>query len=214
MIGDNIIIQAKYLETAAQLLPYLPPTDARICVAIGGESGSGKTVTALALKQLIDERGGCATVLHQDDYFKLPPQTNHNARVANMAHIGVQEVDMLALQEAINGFLVGSNRLVKPLIDYQANTILEETMPLEATKILLIEGTYSMLLDNIALKIFIARNYHDTYSHRVARGREEASDFIEAVLAIEHQLIAPLYANADLIIQRDYSITKKEYSNP
>lgn len=214
MIGDNITIQAKYLETAAQLLPHLPPSDARICVAIGGESGSGKTVTALALKQLLDEKGRYATVLHQDDYFKLPPQTNHQARVANMAHIGVQEVDMLALQQAIDGFLMGSNRLIKPLIDYQANTILEETIALETTKILLLEGTYSMLLDNIALKIFIARNYHDTYQQRMARGRDEASAFIEAVLAIEHRLISPLYANADLIIQRDYSITKKEYLNP
>ena len=208
MLGDNTAIKPQYLLTAKALRPHLNIGSERVSVAIGGESGCGKTVTALALARVLAEEGINAVILHQDDYFNRPPRTNHNHRLLDMGSIGSQEVNLNLLQEHINQFLTGENTLQKPLVDYENNVILTENIDLQHAQIILIEGTYSMLLSNIDTKIFIKRNYHDTYTARIARGRDIANDFVEQVLEIEHQLIAPLFAHADILIERDYGVHK------
>ena len=46
---------------------------ARRVVGVAGESGSGKSVTASSLARELGAMGHAALVLHQDDYFVLPP---------------------------------------------------------------------------------------------------------------------------------------------
>jgi uridine kinase len=208
MIGDNILIQPKYLHTAAAIRPYLKIGDAPICIAIGGESGSGKTVTALAIAQLLQEENSLCVVLHQDDYFKLPPKSNHAKRILDIRQVGMQELHFELLQKNIHDFFHGVKSIEKPLVDYDNNLILQETIALDGVKVLIIEGTYSMLLKEVTHKIFMKRNYHDTYLNRLARGRDIATDFVEQVLEIEHQLIAPLLAKADIIVEKDYTVVK------
>ena len=48
-----------------------------IVIAIGGESGSGKSSTALSLQNELSEKGLRCLTLHMDSYFKLPPKDNH-----------------------------------------------------------------------------------------------------------------------------------------
>ena len=43
-------------------------------------------------------------LLQLDDYFYLPPADNHAARLANLAHVGVREVNMPLLQQHLNAF--------------------------------------------------------------------------------------------------------------
>jgi uridine kinase len=54
---------------------------------------------------------------------------------------------------------------------------------------LIVEGTYILEIDDFDFKIFIDRNYKDTYENRMKRNRDEKSDFVEQVLEIEHQII-------------------------
>ena len=68
----------------------LPRAD-RVVIAIAGESGSGKSVTATTLAGELDATGIVTIVLHQDDYFLLPPRTNHEHRVHDLRNVGPHE---------------------------------------------------------------------------------------------------------------------------
>lgn len=209
MIGDAIHIKEAYFITANTIRGLLYDSlsqSKKFVIGIGGESGSGKSVTAICLQKVLEENGIRSQIIHQDDYFFFPPKTNHEMRVANFDHVGFQEVDIALIHQQIEAFKKEDAEIAKPLVNYQENVITSETVDLQNVKVLLIEGTYILQLNNLDYKIFIDRNYQDTLPQRKARGRESITPFVEKVLEKEHQLIAPLKKDADLIISKDYSV--------
>lgn len=209
MIGDAIHIKEAYFITANSIFGLLQDTLSRsnkFVIGIGGESGSGKSVTATCLQKVLVENGIKTHIIHQDDYFFYPPKTNHEMRVVNFDHIGYQEVNINLIEQHIEAFKRDETKINKPLVNYHENTIISETVDFHNVKVLLIEGTYILKLPNLDFRIFIDRNYQDTLPQRKARGREAITPFVEKVLEKEHQLILPLKQNADLIISKDYSV--------
>lgn len=208
MIGDVIGIKPAYLETGKYILDLLPVDffQQRRIIQIAGESGSGKSVTAVSLQRLLLERGEDAYILHQDDYFHLPPASNHQKRLEHLSWVGPQEVklDLLAAHQA--AFLNGETRLEKPLVDYHENQILSEVVRLDAYQVLLVEGTYVFEAGMADLRIFMTRNYQQTRKNREDRAREARSDFLEQVLSLEHQIIQKQREQAHLLVLHDYTI--------
>lgn len=208
MIGDVIGVKPAYLETGKQILALLPEAflAKRRIVQIAGESGSGKSVTAVSIQQLLLEQGVDAYILHQDDYFHLPPASNHQKRVEDLSWVGPQEVKLDLLAAHQDAFLRGENRLEKPLVDYHENQILSEVVRLDAYQVLLVEGTYVFEAGQADLRIFMTRDYRQTRQNREDRAREAPSDFLEQVLAIEHQIIQKQREQAHLWVLQDYSV--------
>jgi uridine kinase len=210
MLGDKIHIRPEYYTTAddviLRLLPTLHAMPTRHVIAIGGESGSGKSVLASCLAERLQVSGIDVIVLQLDDYFYLPPADNHAARLADLAHVGIAEVNMLLLQAHLNAFKQGATELQKPISSYIHNRIEIETYWLDDAKVLLIEGTYALLLENTDTKIFINRNYKDTLEQRIARARDVVDDFTNEILEIEHQIVVQSGKNADFVIEKDYSL--------
>jgi uridine kinase len=217
MIGDVITIRPEYTTTAetlyslvrSRLVTHLHPTTQRCVVLIGGESGSGKSVTAVCLAKVFEANNHTSSILHLDDYFALPPASNHAQRVADISQVGPQEVRLAVLQQHVDAFTHGANFVRKPLSHYKENIITEETLDWRGVRVLIVEGTYSLMLRNADFRIFMRRTYLDTQSHRAARARaaSEQSAFIEQVLAIEHTFVAPTGASADAVVEKDYSVT-------
>ena len=56
-------------------------------IAITGESGSGKSEMAQVLMEGLVARGNKVLVLGQDDYFKLPPHSNHQHRNKDISRV-------------------------------------------------------------------------------------------------------------------------------
>ncbi len=206
MIGDIITIKDEYFSTAETILSLLDKNNFPKVFAIGGESGSGKSVTSICLQKKLKENGVAAFILHIDDYFIYPPITNHDRRVENIERVGEFEVNLTLLQKNVNSFLDGEEFLEKPIVNYRLNQILSEQINLSAYKCLIIEGTYSFSLKNIDCYIFMDRTYKETYLQRKERGREKESSFIEEVLAIEHKIIRPNREKANFIVLADYSV--------
>lgn len=204
MIGDKITLSAKYLEPANHILDLIPMENGfTICVA--GESGSGKSTLALALQQVMEERGLKAVVLHMDDYFILPPATNHAEREKDISWVGPGEVKLELLQEHIQQFKMGDKVIHKPLVNYSENSIGSEDLDLTEVQVLIVEGTYTSLLET-DLRIFINRTYLDTFEDRVKRARDPITPFVESVLAIEHGIISGQAGQADIIIDKTFEI--------
>lgn len=217
MIGDVINAEQRHYETARKVLLLLAPLlqrGSRLVLAVGGESGSGKSVTAVCLRDLLAETGLQAVILHLDDYFVFPPATNHRRRLEDIGRVGMQEVRMDLLQDHVDAFRAGGEFLRKPLSNYHTNEITEEMLDISGTRVLIVEGTYSLALQSADCRIFLSRNYLETKTQRLLRGREADDEFIERVLAIEHAVIAPLATRADILIDKSYHVMLQNSAFP
>jgi len=108
------------------------------------------------------------------------------------------------LRDAIEG----ENKILKPLVDYDKNSIEDEIISLDGVRVVIAEGTYTSLLKHVDKKVFITRNRSQTLEHRQKRnrGNEVGDPFIEQVLAIEHKIIAGHKLLADFVITKDYDV--------
>ena len=205
MLGDKLII-TEYHRSAAKMLyeslePLLQNADKPLSVTVAGESGSGKSETAAVLGNICCESGYEALVLQQDDYFVYPPKTNHRKRVEDISWVGPQEVKIGVIQANVDA-IIGGNvaKITKPLVDYDADSIGEETVSVAGVRVVIVEGTYTTLLENIDLRAFIDRDYRQTKKARYTRSRDPLTGFLEKVLAIEHGIISKHKSLADLVI--------------
>lgn len=211
MIGEDVNLKAEYLSTASELIEQMEMqinSKPKFVIVICGESGSGKTVTAHCLTHLLKLKGLKAVLFHMDDYFHLPPKSNHENRLKGLENVGYQEVDLNLLNHQAFQFKNGEKSIQKPLVDYQMNTIASEDISFEDVDILIIEGTYTFQITNADFKIFMSRNYIQTEEKRRLRNRgEEMNDpFNNLVLAKEHELIAPFCKDVDAIIDFNYQV--------
>ena len=212
MIGDKLILQPYHLPPAREIFNRIEDKkeDKRMAITIAGESGSGKSTLAIALKKVCDEQDMLAFIFHMDDYFYLPPTSNHIQRLEDINHVGPQEVNMQLLQSHIDQFLEGEEFLEKPLVHYKENEIRTELVDLNQVGLIIIEGTYTTLLDNINCKIFMSRDYRETLENRINRNRDPISPFIEDVLEIEHQIIRKHRDLAHILVDNDYKVYLNE----
>ncbi|MBU1866636.1 MAG: hypothetical protein KKE89_09500, partial [Actinobacteria bacterium] len=177
MKGDIIIVEEHHRQAAgrivAKLIDEIRGRDRRTTLTVAGESGSGKSETAQAIAEALVPHGITAAILQQDDYFVHPPRTNDRTRRANLCWVGPLEVRLDLLDQHLAAAREGSSRITKPLVIYEEDRITEETLPFGEAGVVIAEGTYTSLLDNVDRRVFIALNRLDTMNHRMKRGREE-----------------------------------------
>lgn len=182
------------------------PRRERVVIAIAGESGSGKSVTATGLAKALASGGVRTTVLHQDDYFILPPRTNHEHRVLDLANVGPHEVHLDRLQSHVDAFRAGHDGVEGPAVDYPGNRFLTRRVDFTTSGVLIVEGTYVFRLRDLDLKIFLEATHEDTRERRRERNRDIDAPIIDEILSIEHRLIAPQSTLADIVIDRTFQI--------
>jgi len=180
------------------------PRDARVVIAVAGESGSGKSTTATSLGHELSTDGIATGLIHQDDYFFRPPRTNHEYRVLDLRHVGPHEVNLELMQSHVDAFLDGRDGVEGPAVDYPANRFVTRHLDFSALRILIVEGTYVFRLHGIDARIFLDATHEDTKERRRVRNRDIDAPVIDRILAIEHELIAPQARQADIVIDRDF----------
>jgi uridine kinase len=202
-----------FIETAERLVALLRadfgcPRATRTVIAVAGESGSGKSVTAIDLAAVLTREGIGTAVIHQDDYFVRPPRTNHEFRERDITSVGPQEVQLDLLAQHIADFRSGATSITGPSVNYAANRFETRTIPLDGCTVLVVEGTYVLRLDDIDVRVFLEATYEDTAEARRARNRDIDAPFVQQVLQIEHDIIARQRERADICITRDYRISR------
>ena len=212
MRGDKIIVEEHHRGAAAEIVPVLLPrireSGGKYTISVAGESGSGKSETATAIADALAEEGIDSIIFQQDDYFVYPPKSNDRARRDDITWVGPQEVRLDLLDEHLNAFRDGAASIDKPLVVYETDSVTAEDMPTAEARVAIAEGTYTSLLENIDIRVFIARDYEETRAHREKRKRDaaELDPFIDEVLKIEHATISEHRARADIVINADYSV--------
>jgi uridine kinase len=179
---------------------------ARPVIGVAGESGSGKSTTAEALARALEQTGVPAALIHQDHYFRLPPRTNHAARVADLSRVGPHEVALERIAAHVAAFRAGAPGVEAPRVDYPGNRFDSTWHDFAAARVLVVEGTYALRLEGLDVRVFLEATHADTHARRMARNRDLWEPVIDTILAIEHAAIAPQGAMADLRIDRDFRV--------
>jgi len=213
MKGDIIVVEEHHRKAAGAIVPVvidrIRKKPSRYIITVACESGSGKSETGKAIADELEKYGIRSVILGQDDYFVLPPRSNDAQRRKDPEWLGPHvEVRLDVLEGNLRAALQGKTELIKPLIDYDRNSVEEEKLSLDGIKVVIAEGTYTSLLKHVDTRIFIARSRLDTLEHRLKRNRgAEAGDpFIEQVLMTEHKIIAGHGQLADFVITKDYDV--------
>jgi len=214
MRGDKLVIEPHHRRAAEELaellLPRVATAERPFVVSIGGESGSGKSELARALADAFDRRSLRSVILQQDDYFVHPPKTNDLKRREEIAWVGPGEVRLDRLDEDLDALRSGADSICKPLVFYNEDRIDEEPLDTTGVRIAIVEGTYTSLLTNVDVRVFIERTFRETRDARALRAREAQDEFLERVLRIEHETIATHRSRADVAIGPDFSVRKLE----
>lgn len=213
MIGDKIALKKENLPPAQEIVDLIY-NDIKFnnnpyVINIAGESGSGKSTLAAGLQFLFEQKSIPTLVFHMDDYFLLPALSNHLAREKDLKHVGVHEVNLKLLDQHLFEIKEQKKLIIsKPLSDYMKNEISSEELNLTNIRLVIVEGTYTSLLNNVDKKVFINRTYLDSYEDRKSRARDPIIPFVEKVLAIEHEIIKQHRALCTIILDKNFTITK------
>ena len=174
-------------------------------ISVAGESGSGKSEIAHEIKKIILNNGVSAEIFAQDDYFVFPPKTNHNMRINNPEQVGLYEVKLDFLDANLFDFKNEVGEIYKPLVNYDKDMILYQIVDVNRFDVIIVEGTYTTVLEFVDKKIFINRKYVETKKDRIERGRDKIDSFIEQVLEKEHRIIKIHKQKSNIIIKPDFS---------
>jgi len=180
----------------------------RRVIGVAGESGSGKSVTAEQLARACNSVGLRTLVLNQDNYFFLPPRSNHEHRVESLENVGAHEVNMALLSAHIAAFRAHSDGVVAPLVDYPGNRFVTQTFNFANIELLIVEGTYVLRLEELDVRIFLEATHEDTDERRRVRNRDIDAPIVAQVLAIEHEIVARQGAVADIVVGADFAIVR------
>ena len=213
MKGDILVLQECHRRAAGVIVPQIIDAvrrkSTRYTITVAGESGSGKSETGRAIADELEKHGIRSVVLGQDDYFVLPPKANDRERRNDPQWLGPHvEVRLDLMEQNLLSAIQGKREIAKPLVDYDANAIQQETIPLDGIGVMIAEGTYTSLLKHVDTRVFIARNWMDTLEDRRKRnrGKEVGDPFTELVLSTEHKIIAGHKQLADFVITKDYEV--------
>jgi uridine kinase len=210
MKGDKIHLEQYHLEIAYHIAKSIEDeinrSHERYCIAIAGESGSGKSVSATALKTELEALGINSIIIQQDDYFFLPPKTNEMRRRESFKFVGTHEVNLDLIDTHLKLLKNGADTITKPLVIFNENRAEEETLDVENCKVILVEGTYISLLKSADKRIFIDRDRQSSIESIKKRARDIVDDFLVEVLTIEHNIISEHKKFADIVIKEGVNI--------
>lgn len=204
-------------DMGRELLSHVTPrldSARRTVIGIAGESGSGKSVTATGLARALDGSGWPTVVLHLDNYFVRPPRTNHEHRLVDLANVGPHEVDLTRLASAVAAFRAGAAGVRAPVVDYPGNRFVEEVVSFAGVQVLIVEGTWALHLGDLDIRLFLDATHEDTLERRRDRNRDIDAPIMRDILAIEHTLVAPMRARADIVIDRHFAISHASPAAP
>lgn len=207
MLGDVLLITENHRKAAGEILDHLASLDGpKVVVAIGGESGSGKTEIAHEVARRLKAQGTPAKIMHIDNYYRTSPAERTAWRKQHgLESIGYSEYDWEAINRNLEEFRQDQARAEMPCIDLLTDQEDLLVTSFRGLTYLLIEGLYAIQAD-ADLRVLIDLTYHETKKAQYQRGKEPTDEYRWQVLEREHQVVQSLRPKADLLVRKDYSV--------
>lgn len=208
MLGDILLITEKHIKAGEQVVNRLNEIKSeKMVIAIGGESGAGKSEIAHVISRKLKGVGELAKILHIDNYYKVSPRERTGWRKKHgFESIGLAEYDWDLISRNIAEFRE-SKEAILPCIDLLTDQEDKLITNFKGIQYLIVEGLYPLKAD-ADLKIFIDLTYHETKKAQVLRGKEPQNKFRLQVLQREHEVVQSLRSLADLIVTKEFEVVE------
>ena len=207
MLGDVLLIQEKHKQAAKAIVGRINKMEGdKIVIAVGGESGSGKTELGHEIARILKSQNTPAKIMHIDNYYKTSPQERNPWRKAHgVESIGYTEYDWEAINRNFADFKADAKKVTMPCIDLLTDQEDQLVTSFEGLRHMVIEGLYAVQAD-ADLRVFIDLTYHETKKAQLLRGKEKVDEWRMAVLEQEHKVVRSLRPLADLIVNMEYLV--------
>jgi len=208
MLGDVLLITEGHKKAAGEILNFLEIIEGeKVILAIGGESGSGKTEIAHEVARILKFQGTPAKIMHIDNYYLTSPDERTPwRREHGIESIGYTEYDWDTINRNLNEFHEGKAHASMPCIDLLTDQEDQLITSFKGLKYLIIEGLYAIQAA-ANLKVLIDLTYHETKKAQYERGKEPANDYRWQVLQREHEVVQSLRKQADILVNKDFSVS-------
>ncbi|MCK9269073.1 MAG: hypothetical protein RBR47_12445 [Bacteroidales bacterium] len=211
MLHDLITITPRHENAARLILDRIMELRAekpseKMMITISGEVGSGKSTISVVLGRMLKKRNIRTKILDLDDYYKIPPLERRKWRLEKgIESIGYDEYDWDRVNQNITDFK-HSRTSSLPCVDLITGYVDELITNFKGVDILLINGLYSLKIEDAALKVMIELTYDETTEAQRYSQKEDLDTYRLAVLQREHEVVQSLKSKADFYIDFDQSL--------
>jgi len=210
-LGDILVITDDHRKAAREItdLVLATHTGEKISLAIGAESGSGKSeISHLVAGSLFkSSRRLKSFMVHTDDFFVLPHKERNELRLkTNLESVGPSEIDFDELNYVLKNFERGGQVLL-PVLEFITSSAYKLLVDFKDVQVLICEGLYAPMLE-VTISMFIDMTYRDNEDFNVLRGKEVADAFRQRVLEREHRAVGELRKRVDYLITKEYALTR------
>ncbi|MBN2778659.1 MAG: hypothetical protein JXR36_13520 [Bacteroidales bacterium] len=208
MLGDVLLINDKHRKAAEIIIQkILEIKKSKIIVCVSGESGSGKSELSHCIgKDLVKKFNVPTKIIHSDNYYRTHPHFRNKWRLANgIEQVGMNEIDWKRLIGNIKDFL--DNKISQmPCVDLVPDEVDMLTTDFSKINVLIVDGLYAINLP-CDISVFIDLTYHETKLAQASRGKENTDELRWKILEQEHKNVVSLKEKANIIINKDYTVT-------
>jgi len=211
MLNDLITVTPRHENAAKLILDRIIeirkelPKD-KMIVTISGEVGSGKSTVSVVLARILKPQGIRAKIIDLDDYYKIPPLQRRQWRLKNgINSIGYDEYDWVKVKQNIADFK-DSKTSKMPCVDLITGYVDELRTNFEGVDMLIINGLYSLRIENADFKVFIELTYDETRDAQKYSQKENIDAYRLQVLQREHEVVQSLKSHAEFYIDFDQSL--------
>jgi uridine kinase len=178
----------------------------KMIITISGEVGTGKSTVSTALGLMLKKRDIRSKIMDLDDYYKIPPLERRKWRIENgIDSIGYDEYDWDRVTKNISDFKE-SKLSVMPCVDLITRYVDELSTTFEGVDMLIINGLYSLKIDDADLKVFIEMTYDETRDAQKYSQKEDFDSYRLQVMQREHEVVQDLKSHADYFVDFDQSM--------
>jgi uridine kinase len=204
MLNDVVTIEKKHTNAASTLYDrVIRDRKPKFIISISGEVGTGKCEIAHELGRKLIEDGMSVKLLHMDNYYHIPPRERMEWRKKNgLEKIGSDEYDWNYVNRNIDDFRMDLKSIV-PVVDLFTQNVDPLHTDFKGIEVLIIEGLYSIKINQSDLRVFIELTYEDTWEEQNMTHKEKLDDFRMEVLKHEHKAVQSLKKQADFYIDFD-----------
>jgi uridine kinase len=211
MLHDLITITQKHEQTAKLIFDRFiqirgkEPKE-KMIVTISGEVGSGKSTVSMVLGRMLKKIQLRSKIIDLDDYYKIPPLERRKWRLENgIQSIGYDEYNWDKLNQNITDFK-RNRKSQMPCVDLITGYIDELHTDFKNIDILIINGLYSLKIEDADLKVMIELTYDETYEAQLYSQKEALDDYRRQVMRREHEVVQSLKSKADFFVDFEHSI--------
>jgi len=193
MLGDKILFKPEHYIQASDVISKLDRNKKKKVVLIGGSSGTGKTETAMLIREELYKFNMSSLIISLDDYYNTHWKERDEIRKKKgINKVGCSEIKWSVLKDIIDNF-----RNDKPIIYYRVNKFSnqDELLITESDfKVLIIEGLYALKLKDLADTVHhIEGTPAGTYKFRKERRKENPDDdWRREIVTKEHKEVMRL----------------------